>query len=165
MCGSSLDNARGVFVCVIVDGWAVFDVIPVPIVCSTGVLGLRGVGFGFGVEVSSVALGVGGVVGVSNFLTNRQFLKMILPDPSTLTRYWWLGSLDNLTCCVPLAGCWLLYCHYLHLLKGHKVYVVLLYCSMRRAFRQDRIISRFFPAAIQSACGLKSVVSGWYKVT
>ena len=50
--GSSLDNARGGFVSVIVDGWAVFDVIPVPIVCSTGILGLRGVGFGFGVEVS-----------------------------------------------------------------------------------------------------------------
>ena len=49
LCESSLDNARGVFVSVIVDGWAVFDVIPVLIVCSNGVLGLRGVGFGFGV--------------------------------------------------------------------------------------------------------------------
>ena len=38
LCGSSLDNARGVFVCVIEDGWAVFDVIPVPIVCNTGVV-------------------------------------------------------------------------------------------------------------------------------
>ena len=61
LCGSSLDNAGGVFVCVIVDDWAVFDVIPVPIVCSTGVLGLRGVGFGFGfgVEVLGAALGMG----------------------------------------------------------------------------------------------------------
>ena len=68
-----------------------FDVIPVSIVCSTGVLGLRGVGFG--VEVLGVVLGVwGGVVGVSSFLKNWQFLKVILPDPSTLTRYWWLGS-------------------------------------------------------------------------
>ena len=71
-----------------------FDVIPVPIVCSTGVLGLRDVGFGFGVEVSGAALGMGGgVVGVSGFLRYRQFLKVILPDPSTLTRHWRLGSL------------------------------------------------------------------------
>ena len=62
LCGSSLDNARGFFVCVIEDGWAVFDVIPVPIVCSTSVLGLRGVGFGFGVEVSGAVLGMGGLV-------------------------------------------------------------------------------------------------------
>ena len=73
-----------------------FDVIPVPIVCSTGVLGLRGVGFGFGVEVSGAALGMrDGVVGVSSFLRNRRFLKVILPDPSTLTRYWWLGSVST----------------------------------------------------------------------
>ncbi len=48
-----------------------FDVIPVPIVCSTGVLGLRGIGFGFGVEVSGTVLGIGGgVVGFSSFLRN-----------------------------------------------------------------------------------------------
>ena len=41
LCGSSLDNTWGVFVRVIVDGWAVVDVISVPIVWSTGVLGLR----------------------------------------------------------------------------------------------------------------------------
>ena len=29
LCGGSLDNARGGFACVIEDGWAVFDVIPV----------------------------------------------------------------------------------------------------------------------------------------
>ena len=70
-----------------------FYVIPVPIVCSSGVLGLRGVGFGFGVEVSGASLGMeGGVVGVSSFLRNRRFLKVILPDLSTLMRYWWLGS-------------------------------------------------------------------------
>ena len=34
-----------------------FDVIPVSIVCSTGVLGLRGIEFG--VEVSGAALGSG----------------------------------------------------------------------------------------------------------
>ena len=60
-----------------------FDVIPVPIVCSTGVLGLRG--FGFGVEVSGKVLGMGGSVGISSFLRNRRFLKVVLPDPSTLT--------------------------------------------------------------------------------
>ena len=70
-----------------------FDVIPVPIVCSTGVLGLRGIGFGFGVEVLGAVLGIGGgVVGISRFLWNCRFLKVILPDPSTLMRYWWLGS-------------------------------------------------------------------------
>ena len=58
-----------------------------PIVCSTGVLGLRG--FGFGVDVSGAALGMGcGVVGVSSFLRNRRFLRVILPDLSTLTQYW-----------------------------------------------------------------------------
>ena len=71
-----------------------FDVIPVPIVCRTGVLGLRG--FGFGVKVLGTALGMGGgVVGVSSFLRNRRFLKVILPDPSTLTRYYWLGSVST----------------------------------------------------------------------
>ena len=73
-----------------------FDVIPVPLVCSTGILGLTGVGFGFGVEISGAALGMwGGVVGVSNFLRNRRFLKVILLDPSTLTWYWWLGSIST----------------------------------------------------------------------
>ena len=73
-----------------------FDLIPVPIVCSTGVLGLRGVGFGFGVEVSGTALGMwSGVVGVSSFLRNQRFLKVILPDLSTLTRYWRLGSVST----------------------------------------------------------------------
>ena len=66
LCGSSLDNARGVFVFIIVDGWAVFDVMTVPIVCSTGVLGLRG--FGFGVEVS-------------HWLTSRQPRPMQLNCP------------------------------------------------------------------------------------
>ena len=81
--GSSLNNAQGFFVCVIEDGWAVFDIIPVPIVFRTGVLGLRG--FGFGVKVSGAALEMGGgVVGVSSFLRNRWFLKVILPDLSTL---------------------------------------------------------------------------------
>ena len=95
LCGSSLDKARGV-VCVIVDGWAVFEVISVPIICSTGVLGLRGVGFGFSVKVSGAELGIGGgVVDVSSFLRNRRFLKVILPYPSTLTRYWWLGSVST----------------------------------------------------------------------
>ena len=154
MCGSSLDNAQGVFVCVIVDGWAVFDVIPVPIVCSTGVLGLRG--FGFGVEVLGAVLGMGGgVVGVSSFLRNQRFLKVILPDLSTLTRYWQLGSVSTTWPVVShwqvVGGCIVTICPFW---REHKVCVVLLYCSMRRAFWQDRIISRFFKAAIQSACGL-----------
>ena len=153
--GSSLDNAQGVFVCVIDDGWAVFDVIPVPIVCSTDVLGLRRWiwiwcrGHGHG------ARNGGGVVGVLSFLRNRRFLKVILPDPSTLTRYWWLGSVSTtwpvvshwqvVGCCiVTICPLW----------RRHKVCVVLLYCSIKRAFRRDRIILRFFAAAIQSACGL-----------
>ena len=116
LCESSLDNTWGVFVCIIVDGWAVFDVIPVPIICSTGVLGLRGVGFGFGVKVLGVVLGMGVGVGVSSFLRNRRFLKVILLGPSTVLV---VGECFNdLTCCVPSAGCWSLYCHYLPLLKG-----------------------------------------------
>ena len=62
-------------------------------VCSTGVLGLWGVGFG--VQVSGTALGMGNrIVVVSSFLRNWQFRKVILPDPSTLTRYWWLGRVS-----------------------------------------------------------------------
>ena len=74
-------------------------------VCGTGVLGLWEVGFG--VEVSGTAQGMGnGIVVVSSFLRNRPFRKVILPDQSTLTRYWWLGGLNDLIGCVPLAGCW-----------------------------------------------------------
>ena len=68
-----------------------FDVIPVNIVCRTGVLGLRG--FGFGVKVSGAVQGIGaGVVGASSFLRIRRFFKVILLDLSTMIRYWWLGS-------------------------------------------------------------------------
>ena len=64
-----------------------FDVIPAPIVCSTDVLVFRCVGFGFGVEVSGAALGMGGgVVGVSSFL--RSGLLSLLKDAlDTLQRY------------------------------------------------------------------------------
>lgn len=76
LCGSSLDNARGEFCpcycrrlsCV----W-----------CYSSVQCLwhwcRGLG---------KALGMGtGIVGVSSFLRNRRFRKVILPDPSTLIHY------------------------------------------------------------------------------
>ena len=109
-----------VFLSVIVDGWVVFDVIPVPIVCSTGLLGLRGIGFGFGVEVLGVALGMGGW-GCWCFEFSEE--SAVSQGDST----WSVNSdtvlvvgecFDNLTSCVPLTGCWSLYCHYLPLLKG-----------------------------------------------
>ena len=61
MCGSNLDNAWQV-VRIDVHGCVVFDVgcnevIPVFMVCGTGVLDLWG--DGFGVEVSGTALGMG----------------------------------------------------------------------------------------------------------
>ena len=62
-------------------------------VCGTGVLGLWGVGFG--VEVSGTALGTENWIDVvSSFQRNRRFRKVILPDPSTLTWYWWLGRVS-----------------------------------------------------------------------
>ena len=139
-CGSRLDYARGRFVCVIEDGCAVFDVIPVPIVCSTGVLGLRGIGFGFGVEVSGAALGMG--VGMLMFRvfwgiggSSRWFYQI---------RQLWHGiggwgvfrRLDPLC---PIGGCWSSYCLYFPLLKGIYmmtpyiyVCVILWYCSIKR---------------------------------
>ena len=56
-------------------------------------LGLWGVGFD--VEVSGTALGMGNrIIGISSFLRNRAFCKVILLDPPTLTRYWWLGRVS-----------------------------------------------------------------------
>ena len=89
--GNNLYNARQGFVRVDVDVWAGFevrfdDVIPVSMVCNTGVFGLWVVGFG--VEVSATELGMGNrIVVVSSFLRNRRFRKVILPCLSTLTRY------------------------------------------------------------------------------
>ena len=154
LCGSSLDNAWGDFVWVIEDGRAVFDVIPVPIVCSTGVLGLRGVGFGFGVEVLGVALGIGGrgcwcfefseesavSQGDSARSVNSDTVLVVGECSWPVVSHWWVVG----RCIVTICPFW----------RGHKVCAVLLYCSIRRAFRQDRIISRFFAAAIQSARGL-----------
>ena len=69
LCGSKLDNARTVFACVIVGG-CVNDVIPVSMVCGTGVLVLRYL-LGFSVRGLSKALGMGsGVVVISSFLRN-----------------------------------------------------------------------------------------------
>ena len=61
-------------------------------------------GVRFGVEVLGTALGIGnGIIGVSSFLRNRRFHKVILPDPSTLTRYWWAEEgLHDLWC--PIGG-------------------------------------------------------------
>ena len=120
-----------------VDGWAVFDVrcddvIPVSIVCGTGVLDLWGVGFD--VEVLGMAQGMGnGIVGVSCFLRNRWFHKVILPDPSTLTWYKWLGRVSVTWPVVShrrAVGHWIAtICPFW---RGHRVCAVLLYHSMRR---------------------------------
>ena len=122
LCGSSLDNAQGVFVRVNEDGWAVFDVIPVPIVCSTGVLGIRGVGFGFGVEVSGAALRMGWVgwgcwcfeFSEESSLSQGDSTRSVNSDTVLMVR----ECFNDLTCCVPSADCWSLYCHYLLLFKG-----------------------------------------------
>ena len=70
--GSNLDNARAVFACIIVGVWAVFDdtyddVIPVSVVCSTGVLGLWNLVWS-GVGGSGTALRIES--GISSFLRN-----------------------------------------------------------------------------------------------
>ena len=76
LCGSDLDNTQGFFVRVDVDSKVVIDVgrddiIPISMVCGTGVSDLWEVGFG--VEVlSGMALGMGNrIVGVSSFLRNQ----------------------------------------------------------------------------------------------
>ena len=84
---------------------------------------------------------------------------MILPEPSTRTRYWWFWRVWMTWlashrwvlgyCIATICPFW----------RGYRVCVVQLYHSMRRAFQQDRIISQFWAAAIQFACGLLSV--GW----
>ena len=136
--GSNLDNDRG-FVCIDVDGWAVFnvgfdEVIPVSMVCGTGLLGLWGVGFG--VEVLVTALGMGNwIVGVSSFLRNRPFRKVILPGLSTLTRYWWLRRVLITWPVVShrrIVGHWIAtICLFW---REHRSCTVLLYRSMRRYF-------------------------------
>ena len=98
--GSNLVNTLVVFVCIIVGRWAMFDcgcvddIIQVSMVCGTGVLSLWYFP-GFDEEGSGKSLGMGsGIVGVSSFLMNKRFHKGILPDPSTLTQYWWLGRVS-----------------------------------------------------------------------
>ena len=147
------------FVCIDVDGWAVFDVtcddvIPVSMVCSTGVLGLWGAGFG--VEVSGMALEMGNrIVGVWSFLRSWQFHKVILPDPSTLMQYWWLERVSMTWPVVShrqVVGCWIVtICPFW---RGHRVCAVLLYRSMRWAFQRDRLTSWFWAVAIQFMCDL-----------
>ena len=99
VCTSNLDNAWAVFVCISVGGWVMlFDdgyvdnLVPLSVVCGTGVLSswyLLWCWYGGGL------LGIGsGIAGVSCFLRNLQFRKGILPDPSTLIWYWWLGRVS-----------------------------------------------------------------------
>ena len=70
------------------DARCVNDFFSLSMIYGTGVLGswyLPGVGVGSsGKEIGS------GIVGASSFLRNLQFRQVILSDPLTLIRYWWL---------------------------------------------------------------------------
>ena len=96
-----------------------FDIIPVPIVCRTGVLGLRGIGFGLGIKVSGAVQGMW-----ARFCGFFEFSEKLVVSQGDSTRS--VNSdmvlvveecFVDLTCFVPLAGCWLYY-HYLPLVKG-----------------------------------------------
>ena len=94
---------------------------------------------GFVVGDSGKALGMGsGILGILSFQRNRRFRKVILPDLSTLTRYWWLGRVSVTWPVVShqrvLGRCTDTICTFW---REHRVYAVRFYRSLRWAFRQD----------------------------
>ena len=93
LCGSRRDKARPGLACVITAGWLVLlggrdgcGAIPLSVVCNAGAL-LSSFPSSIGVPLEGLRIGCG-VTGVSSFLKNLRFRKVILPDPSTLIRYW-----------------------------------------------------------------------------
>ena len=90
LCGCSLDRALGILdnqVCVVCLGRSI--VICVSLLEDVGGSGCRSGILIVGVIAAGVALGISfGVVLNLHFLRKQQFLSVILPDPSTLIRYW-----------------------------------------------------------------------------
>ena len=115
--------------------------------CRSGVLIV-------GVIAAGVALGFGAVLNL-HFLRKRRFLSVILPDPSTLTQYWWFGWtimtflvvfhrwFSELCMATVLPVC------------NEKLWVCLLYLSTILVFQWWRkSSSQCCAAAIHSGCGL-----------
>ena len=93
LCGSRQDKARAGLACVVTVGWLVLfggrggcGAFSLSVVCSAGVL-LSSSLSSIGVPLEGLRIGCG-VTGVPSFLRNLRFRKVILPDPSTLIRYW-----------------------------------------------------------------------------
>ena len=98
LCGSRRDKARAGFACVITAGWLVLlggrggcGAVSLS-VCNAGAL-LSSFPSSIGVPLEGLRIGCG-VTGVSSFLRNLRFHKVILPDPSTLIRYWLWGRIS-----------------------------------------------------------------------
>ena len=86
-------GARAGLACVITAGWLVLlggrggcGAVSLFVVCNAGAL-LSSFPFSIGVPLEGLRIGRG-VTGVSSFLRNPRFRKVILPDSSTLIRYW-----------------------------------------------------------------------------
>ena len=93
LCGSRRDKNRAGFACVVTADWLVLfggrcgcGAFSLSMVCNAGVL-LSPFLSSIGVPLEGLRIGCG-VTGVSSFLRNLGFHKVILPDPSTLIRYW-----------------------------------------------------------------------------
>ena len=94
LCGCSLDRALGIFnnrgcvnVCVVYLGLSI--VVCVSLLEDVWGSGCRSGVLIVGIMAAGVALSIGfGVVLNLHFLRKRQFLCVILPDPSTLIQYW-----------------------------------------------------------------------------
>ena len=93
LCGSRRDKARAGFACVVTAGWLVLlsgrsgcGAVSLSVVCNAGAL-LSSFPSSIGVPLEGLRIGCG-VIGVSSFLRNLWFCKVILPDLSTLIRYW-----------------------------------------------------------------------------
>ena len=93
LCGSRWARARAGLVCVVTAGWLVLLVgrggcgaVSLSVVCDAGAL-LSPFPSSIGVPLEGLRIGCG-VIGVLSFLGNLRFCKVILPDPSTLIRYW-----------------------------------------------------------------------------
>ena len=93
LCGSRQDKVRAGLACVVTVGWLVLfggrggcGAFSLSVVCSAGVL-LSSSLSSIGVPLEGLRIGCG-VTGALSFLRNLRFCKVILPDPSTLIRYW-----------------------------------------------------------------------------
>ena len=93
LCVSKRDRARAGLACVITAGWLVLlggrggcGAVSLSVVCNASAL-LSSFPSSIGVPLEGLRIRCG-VTGVSSFLRNLQFHKVILPDPSTLIRYW-----------------------------------------------------------------------------